>query len=141
MPVASSYADVIKDWEALLTAALEHALSLPDAERARIAFQEHLARTKEMKARQDSLTAARQETTQALRKLVLEGRDLAIRLRGAVKANLGPRSEGLVQFGIPPIRKRAPRKTATKPTDGTPAPGTPTGTPTPPPPVTDKPAA
>ena len=134
MPVASSYADVIKDWEALLAAALEHALTLPDAERTRIAFQEHVARTKEMKARQDSLTAARQETTQALRKLLLEGKDLAIRLRGAVKANLGPRSEGLVQFGIPPIRKRAPRKTDAKPPDGKPAPETPTS------PV-DKPAA
>ncbi len=126
MPVASSYADVIKDWEALLTAALEHAPSLPDAERSRAAFQEHLARTKEMKARQDSLTAARQEATQSLRKLVKDGKELAIRLRGVVKANLGPTSEGLVQFGIAPIRKRAPRKTATKPPDGTPTPGTPT---------------
>ena len=140
MPVASSYAEVIKDWEALLAAALEHALNLPDAERHRIAFQEHVARTKEMKARQDSLTAARQETTQALRKLVLEGKDLAIRLRGVVKANLGPRSEGLVQFGIPPIRKRALRKTATKPPDGTPTPETSTPAEAPAPPVT-KPAA
>ncbi|MEA2605017.1 MAG: hypothetical protein QOF89_6009 [Acidobacteriota bacterium] len=128
MPVPSSYADVIKDWEALLTAALEHAQSLPDAERTRIAFQDHVARTKEMKARQESLTAARQEATQSLRKLVKDGKDLAIRLRGAVKANLGPTSEGLVQFGIAPVRKRAARKTKS------PEPETPT------PPVT-KPAA
>src|SRR4051795_8450284 len=94
MPVASSYADVIKDWEALLAAALEHALTLPDAERTRAAFQEHLARTKEVKARQDSLTAARQETTQLLTKLVKDGKELATRLRAVVKANLGPKSEG-----------------------------------------------
>ena len=124
MPVPSSYADVIKDWEALLTAVLEHAQSLPDAERTRAAFQEHLARVKEMKARQESLTAARQEATQSLRKLLQEGKELAIRLRGVVKANLGPTSEGLVQFGIVPVRKRGPRKSTTKPPGNTPEPET-----------------
>ncbi len=129
MPIASSYADVIKDSEALLTAVLEHAASLPDAERSRIAFQEQLAKTKEMKARQDSLTAARQEATQALNKLLKDGKELAIRLRGAVKANLGPKSELLVQFGISPIRTGSARKKkTTKPPEGTPAPG---GTPEP----------
>ena len=140
MPIATSYADVIKDWEGLLAAALEHALSLPETERARIAFQEHLAKIKEMKARQDSFTAARQETTQLLKKLVEEGRDLASRLRAMVKAGLGLKSERLVQFGIAPIRKRAPRKTDTKPPNGTPAPETSTPEEAPAPPVT-RPAA
>jgi hypothetical protein len=105
---------MIRDWEALLTAVLEHASNLPDVERSRIAFQEHLAKTKEMKARQDSLTAGRQEETQQLNKMLTDGGELAIRLRALVKASLGPKNERLVQFGIAPIRKR-PRKSAAKP--------------------------
>lgn len=134
--IATSYADVIKDAEALLIAVHENAAILPDAERSRVAFEENLGKIKEMKARQQSLTAARQEATQELGKLLKLNTDLSIRLRGAVKANLGPTSERLVQFGIAPLRKR-PRKSKTTPPPGeTPEPGTPT----PPPPVT-KPAA
>ena len=126
MPVASSYADVITDWEALLMAVLENAPNLPDVERTRAAFQEHVAKTKEVKARQDSHTAARQEATQELKQRLKDGREFAIRLRGVVKANIGPKSERLVQFGIAPIRKRTRKPAATPPVVEPPAPGTPT---------------
>lgn len=135
--IATSYADVIKDAEALLVAVHENAAILPDAERSRVAFEENLGKIKEMKARQQSLTAARQEATQELGKLLKQNTELSIRLRGAVKANLGPTSERLVQFGIAPLRKR-PRKSKnpTPPPGETPEPGTPT-----PPPTATKPAA
>lgn len=119
---AQSFAELMEDWEALRTAVQDNAANLPDVERTRLAFEDIMARIKEMKARQDSLTAARQETTQLLNKLLADGRDLAIRLRAVVKANLGPKSERLVQFGIAPSRKRT-RKPATKTDDpGTPSP-------------------
>ncbi len=136
MGAVLSYADVIKDWEALLTALREHAPNLPNLEAGRIAFEEHLAKTKEMKARQDSQTAARQEATQELNKLLKDGGELAIKLRALVKGILGPKSERLVQFGVAPLRKRR-RKPAATPVPETPTPAEPG---TPPPPVV-KPAA
>ncbi|HEX4964790.1 MAG TPA: hypothetical protein VF173_28515 [Thermoanaerobaculia bacterium] len=112
--MALSYAEVMQDWEALLAALLENAANLPDVERSRTAFEDHVAKTKELKVRQDSQTAARQETTQALTQRMKDGVELAIRLRSMVKGNLGPKNERLVQFGIAPLRKRI-RKTATPP--------------------------
>ncbi len=136
-----SYADVIKDWEALLTALRENAPNLPNLEASRIAFEEHVAKTKEMKARQDSQTAARQEATQELNKLLKDGGELAIKLRALVKGILGPKAARLVQFGVAPQRKRRRKAAAQPPVPETPTPaepGTPPGTP--PPPVI-KPAA
>ena len=119
MPVVTSHADVVNDWEGLLTATRSNAEKLPDIERHSTALELVLGQTKAMKALQDSHAASRQLATQELRKLVTEGRDLAIRLRGAVRANIGPKSEQLVEFNIRPIRKR-PRKTkAEKPPEVT----------------------
>jgi hypothetical protein len=135
MSNAQSFAELMEDWEALRLAVLDNAPNLPDVQRAQAAFELILPQIKEMKARQDSLTAARQEATQSLNKLLADGRELAIRLRAVVKSNLGPKSERLVQFGVAPLRKRT-RKPVTKPPEGTPAEETETT----PPPAT-KPAA
>ena len=113
MSAAQTFAQEMADWEALGTAVHDNAANLPDVQRAQAAFEDIMTKVQEMKARQDSLTAARQETTQMLNKLLVEGRELAIRLRAVVKSNLGPKSERLVQFGIAPIRKHS-RKPATK---------------------------
>ena len=47
--------------------------------------------------------------TQRLKATLLEGKDRAARLRGAIKAELGTGNEQLVQFGIPPVRRRVTR--------------------------------
>jgi len=135
MSGGQTFAQEMADWEALRLAVHDNAPNLPDVQRAQAAFEEIMAKVQEMKARQDSLTAARQETTQMLNKLLLDGRDLAMRLKAVVKSNLGPKSERLVQFKIAPLRKRK-TKAKTTPPEGTPAetPGT-----TPPP--APKPAA
>jgi len=127
MPQISSYADTIRDWDSLLTAVRTNSESLPDIERHRSAMELHMEVTREIKARQDSFLAGRQGATQDLKAALTNGRELAIRLRGAVKANIGPRNERLVQFGIAPLRPR--RRTPTeKPETPPPAP----------PPATDK---
>jgi hypothetical protein len=102
----NSYADVVLDWEGLLTAVLENAQFLPNIEPQRAAMEKHLALTKAVKARREAHTAGRQEATQELRLLVAQGRDLAIRLRNAIKAEIGSKTERLVHFGMIPIRKR-----------------------------------
>lgn len=110
MPNTSSYADVVRDWELLLAAANDNLALLGDAEPHRAALEQHLAETKALKARQDSARAARQKATQELDKKLDEGREKAMRFRAAVKANLGPKNEQLVQFGMVPLRKRGPRE-------------------------------
>jgi len=105
----SSYSDLIREWEMLLNAVLLNALSLPSAEVFRAALAQTLALVKDAKARQDALQAQRQGVTQELEKLVAEGKETSIRLRGVARADLGPRSEQLVHFGVAPLRKRTAR--------------------------------
>ena len=131
MPVAGSHADVVDDWEGILTAARNNADKLPDIERHTTALELVLGQTKAMKALQASHTAARQVATQELGKLVTQGRELAIRLRGAVKANIGPKSEQLVEFKMKPIRKRPRKAKAEKPPEVTTPEASPAGTQTP----------
>lgn len=115
MPIASSYPDVVHDLEALLTATEEHAASLPTVEPHRVALSNQLDEIKSIKARQDSAQATRQQSTQDLKAAVIRGRELGIRLRGAVKADVGPKSELLVRFGIAPIRRRVRRAKPVEP--------------------------
>jgi hypothetical protein len=116
MPNAnSSYADIVRDWEKLLTSTKENASDLVEAERHRAALEEHLAATKVLKAKQDANRAEKQENTRELKAALVKGRELAIRLRGVVRANLGPRSELLTKFGVAPLRKRS---RAGKPAEG-----------------------
>lgn len=112
MPEINSYADIIRDWEQLLTSAKANAETLPSIETHRLALETHLEATKGTKARQDSHTALRQQATQDLKAMVALGRELAIRLRGAVRADVGPKSELLVQFGMAPLRPRTRRSPA-----------------------------
>jgi len=119
MPIATSYPDTVEDWEGLLTSARNNTDKLPDISRhTATALEQVLAQTKEMKALQKSHTAGRQEATQQLKKLMAQGRELAIRLRAVVKGEIGPMNERLVQFKVAPLRKR-PRKTAEKPPEVT----------------------
>ena len=102
----NSYADIVRDWEQLLTSVKEDAADLAEAERHRATMAQHLDATKVLKAKQDSLQAAKQETTRELKAMLVKGRELAIRLRGVVRANLGPHSELLTKYGVAPLRKR-----------------------------------
>lgn len=115
MPEINSYADIIRDWEQLLTSARENTETLPSIEIHRLALEQHLEATKATKARQDSHTASRQQATQDLRTMITLGRELAIRLRGAIRADVGPKSELLVQYGLVPLRRRT-RRAAAAPT-------------------------
>lgn len=132
----SSFADIIRDWEALLRAVDDHAEQLPDAQRHRDALKQHLEETLTLKARQALARATRQKNTQNLRAMVEKGKELAQRLRSVVKANIGPTDELLVNFEIAPQRKRGrrPEKPAEEEPQPTPAPA---GTPRPEPNTTD----
>jgi hypothetical protein len=110
MSQPTSFADQTRDWQGLLQAFLDNATTLAAADPQRQMLELSLAKVLEIKARQDSHAAVRQQTTQELEEAMREGREHARRLRGMAKGILGTKNERLVQFKVAPIRSR-PRKT------------------------------
>lgn len=116
---ATAFADVMQDWESLLGGVADNPTVQAAVETHRAALADALAKAKQAKGVQESHRANKQSTTQSLKEIVVEGKDLAIRLRGAIRAELGPTTEQLTQFGIRPLRRRPPRH---KQQSGTPTP-------------------
>jgi signal transduction histidine kinase len=112
MATINAYGVLFREWESLVNACQENATALGDVESLRTPLVSILARLKELKSRQENLEGARQQTTQEIRELVEEGREVVRRLRVYAKARLGTRSERLTQFGVAPLRKRGSRKAA-----------------------------
>jgi len=102
----SAFADVLREWEALLTAVADHASTLASIEPHRAALAETLDKARQAKGLQESHRAGKQTTTQSLKEIVVAGKDQAIQLRGAIRAEMGPTTEQLTQFGIRPLRRR-----------------------------------
>ena len=102
----SSYADYIRDWESLETAVTDHAGQLGGYEEHLDELLEARAEVKLVKAQQDLHAGARQKATQDLGLSLDWGKEAAVKLRGFIKAKLGPRNELLNRFGIAPVRRR-----------------------------------
>jgi hypothetical protein len=118
MPV-TSFADILRDWEKLLSACRENSLLLGDIEPLQSTLSRLLIEVREVKGRQEHLEGTRQAATQQLNGIVTEGKETARRLRRIVESRLGTGNEHLVEFGVAPIRKR---KAARKPIDPPPPP-------------------
>jgi len=118
MPSLNSHADVIRDWEMLLDAAERSPEVLEGIVVERDAMAQALTEVRSLKARQDELTALRQQVTQKLTEAVTKGKETAIRLRAVVKAKFGPKSERLVHFKVAPLRKRPRKPLPEKPPEG-----------------------
>lgn len=114
MPAINSYAKTFRDWEALLAAA-QNLEASPDVERHRAALEQHLTQMKQVRDQQNLHIANKQAASQQLSRMHKEGRELAIRLRRVAGANLGPKNEMLVLFGISPIRSRSRKPAAVPP--------------------------
>jgi hypothetical protein len=109
MPNLSSHADIVRDWRGLLDAADRSPEVKPEVEKERLAVVKALEEVETLKARQDELTALRQQTTQELRNAVARGKEAAIQFRAILKAKFGPKNERLVHFNVAPNRPR-PRR-------------------------------
>lgn len=110
----SSLADFISDWETLLKNVTETAAELPNVDVYKTALEQLAGRAKDGIALANSRRGYKQQETRDLRSVMTEGKDAAAKLRAAVKAHFGPRSERLVQFGMTPIRKRKRRAADSK---------------------------
>jgi hypothetical protein len=109
MPNLNSHADVVRDWERLLDAVLRSPEVQAGVETERVSVEQWLLRVRDLKARQDELSALRQGVTQELKAAVTSGKEAAIQLRAILKAKFGPRNERLVHFNMAPLRKRVRR--------------------------------
>ena len=107
----TSQADIALDWRGLIDAADRNPDLLPIVQGERDALEQFLGTFEIQKATQDELTGMRQEVTQKLVATLAQGQEVAIRIRSVVRGKIGPRSERLAQFKIPPIRSR-PRTAA-----------------------------
>ena len=92
-----------------LIAAVDKSPDLATSAPQRAALETKVMRIRELKARQDSAQATRQECTQKIREEVAEAKVLAIQLRGSIRSVIDPRSERLVHFKMAPLRRRSGR--------------------------------
>jgi hypothetical protein len=116
-------ADFVTDWEATLTNCRNRAAELPDLSTYIVPFEALLAEAKMLTARQKALRGVKQQETLDLQEVLTKGREAAIRLRAALKAHYGPKSERLIEFGMRPLRKRVRKPDAeVKPKPVEPAP-------------------
>ena len=112
MPNPKSQADIITDLTGLLDAAERSPELRALIEAERLAVAESLTLITSLKARQEELTALRQEVTQKLGIALAEGKERAMIFRSVVRGKVGPRSERLVHFKVAPLRKRPRKKVA-----------------------------
>jgi hypothetical protein len=110
----TAQAKVFRDWESLVASCINNGELLPGVEPLQAELEALLGQAKAMKADQENLKGNRQERTQRLNQIILNGEEAARKIRGFVRIRLGSRSEHLVQFGVPPIRKRPGRAKAAK---------------------------
>jgi hypothetical protein len=120
MATNNSFADVMLEWEKVLAACADNAAELTTAEPQRAALEAALKEARDLSGQRDSHRAAKQRTRQQLSKVIQDGREAARRLQGVVKGNLGTDNERLVQFNIPPRRKRPRKAKETSPPASTP---------------------
>jgi len=102
----SSLADFVTDWETLLKNVSDATTELPNMDVYKGVLEKLLASAKDGIALSHARRGLKQQETKDLRELMVEGKDAAAKLRSAIKAHFGPRSEMLLQFGMTPVRKR-----------------------------------
>jgi hypothetical protein len=123
----TSLADFVTDWEKLLKNVTDTAAELPNIDVYKTPLDQMLAEAKDGLALAAARIGVKQQETQDRQTLMKEGKEAASKLRSAIKAHFGPKSERLLQYGIKPIRKRT--KKATTPATEEPVPETPTPAP------------
>jgi hypothetical protein len=124
MPQVNAYADVFRDWEAVLGACAQNASLLPGVDPFKAELEGFLTLAKDLKIQQETLEGQRRGTTQKLKKAIEDGHESLRKLKAFVVIRLGSDNQALSQFGVAARARRGPRKAKTPP----PTPDTPTPT-------------
>jgi hypothetical protein len=108
----SSIADLIVDWETLLSTLKSSAVEVPSLDIHMTRLEQVVLEAKDMTARVETNRGLKQQESQQRRDLLKRGKDLASRVRAALKAHFGLQNERLVEFGVRPIRSRSRSRSA-----------------------------
>lgn len=119
----TSLADLVTDWETLLKNVADTSAELPNIEIYRSPLEQLLTQAKDGIALSQARIAIKQNETKDRQRLMRQGQEAAAKLRAAIKAHYGPRSERLLQFGMKPPRgrKKSAKATIEKPKPEEPA--------------------
>lgn len=101
----NAYSDITTDAEQALTSISANPALEPIAKRHRPQIEETLGEIKALKALQKTLTADKQKATQDLQAALKRLKERLIFLRAAIRGDMGPRTEKLVEYGIAPLRQ------------------------------------
>jgi hypothetical protein len=118
------YGTTLNGWQRLLTSMEANAQDFSQLEAYRTQMQGMLDAARQAAKEQTAMAAAKQDATQRLNDLLVEGRKLATFLRGGVKQRYGDKSEKLVEFDLAPARPKAKTPEPAKPPAPVPSPST-----------------
>jgi hypothetical protein len=116
MPNHASFADVILEADQTLAASEVNADLLTSAVRYREPLREAVTELKTLDFRRQTMIADKQKLSQDMDASVRRVKDLLLHMRAAIRGDIGPRSEKLVEFNVAPLR-RHPRKPKPKPVE------------------------
>jgi hypothetical protein len=124
----TTYAGMLGDLQRLVTSLTANSAELPHLETPRLKLEKLLAQAQEVTKQQAAAAAVKQEASEQLQTMVVEGNRLGNVLRVMLKEHYGVRAPKLAEFGLQPFRGR-PRKAGSPETPGGPevsgTPGTP----------------
>lgn len=100
------FAKTVTKWEMTANAVVANASDLPHLEADRIELQGLLAEAMELGNQQIAMQAQAQQSLRDLDEKLRLGEALVARLRAAVRAKYGYKSEKLTEFQLQPFRRR-----------------------------------
>jgi hypothetical protein len=112
---ATSRADVIKQWQDLVSALAANIGDLPHLTTRFTKLQDLLADTILVVQEQATARAVKQDASRRLEAFLTEGQKVAAFLRVGVREQYGSQSEKLAEFHLLPRRRRTAAKTEPKP--------------------------
>lgn len=100
----STYDASFAEWRRILKPLTQENGGIPHLNGHVIRLVEVLAQVEEVGGQQRSLAAAKQEMSQQLKVLVVEGRKIAAFLKSGLREHYGRKAEKLTEYGLQPFR-------------------------------------
>jgi hypothetical protein len=112
----TTYAGKRAEWQTLLAPLALKPPGLEPLEPFRVKLDGFLSRAVDITTQQAALAASKQELSQELQGIMVEGERVAALLRKGLKQILGPKAEQLTAYKVQPFRGRKVKSPVTTPT-------------------------
>ena len=123
MSKETTYAGMVGSWQRWIAALVANEADLAYLQIPREQLESMRLQGQDLIQRQSELAAAKQELSQQLRTVMVEGQRLVTVLKLSVKRHYGIDSEKLAEYGVQPFRGRSRRKASEPPPVETPQAG------------------